>query len=338
MLKHKKWYIVVALITLVLLLSCFFYTKKDSNSNNLENIVLNEVVHSAFYAPQYIALANGYFEDEGLNVELVTGNGADKSMTSLLTGDSHIILAGAESSMYLESDEDSVDIINIAQLTKRAGNFLVAKENTENFKWEDVIGKNIIGGRPGGMPEIILENILNEKGITPFEDVNIVTNIDFTATTSAFATGDYDYTVEFEPNATKLEEGGLGVVVASLGVESGEIPYTSYITTKDFAENNEETILKFLRAIKKAQIYMVENSVEDVVECINPYFETIDVDQLAKVIERYKAQDTWNTDLFCNKESYEKLMKILIDAGTLDSEIDIDKIIDNSYLNKISGE
>ncbi len=304
-------------------------------------IVLNEVVHSVFYAPQYIALANGYFEENGLDVELITGNGADKSMTSLITGESQIILAGAESSMYIQANQDNKDgkdVVNFMQLTKRAGNFLVARDKTDNFKWEDVKGKTIIGGRVGGMPEITLEYILKQQGIDPVKDVNIITNLDFTATVGAFATGDYDYTVEFEPNATKLEKEGYGTVVASLGVDGGEIPYTSYITTREFADGNQETIVSFIKSINQAHEFIAANDSKTIAKVVSPYFENISVEDMTSIIERYKQQDTWNTALGCNVDSYKKLIEMLYDAGTLQSEIDLDKLIDNSYIGIMDGE
>lgn len=303
-----------------------------------DKIVLNEVVHSVFYAPLYVALSNGYFEENGIEVTLITGNGADKSMTSLITGESNIILAGAESSMYIESDENAKDLVNVAQLTKRAGNFLLAKEETKVFSWSDVKGKTIIGGRPGGMPEIILESILRQHGIDPEKDVTIITNLDFTATSGAFATGDYDYTVEFEPNATKIENQGYGTVVASLGVDGGTIPYTSFITTADYAENNEESIVRFLTAIQQGIAFIEENSTEDVAKSVTPYFDNISVDEMTKIIERYKTQDTWNKELYCNEDSYIKLEKLLIEAGTLSKEVPINDLITNKYVELIGGE
>ncbi len=310
-------------------------------TTELTQVVLNEVVHSVFYAPQYVALANGYFEENGLNVKLITGNGADKSMTSLITGESQIILAGAESSMYIQANEankDGKDVVNFMQLTKRAGNFLVARDATENFKWEDVKGKTIIGGRVGGMPQITLEYILKQHGIDPVKDVNIITNLDFTATVGAFATGEYDYTVEFEPNATKLEKEGYGTVVASLGVDGGEIPYTSYITTRTFANENEETLISFVNAMKQAQEFIETNDAKTIAKVVSPYFENISLEDMTSIIERYKQQDTWNTELSCNIESYQKLIEMLKDAGTLQHDVDLNKLIDNGYVGKMDGE
>ncbi len=310
----------------------------SEDSNSKTKVVLNEVVHSVFYTPQYVALEKGFFEENGLDVEIIVGNGADKSMTSLLTGEADIILAGPESSMYVQSNENGKEVVNIAQLTKRAGNFLIARDDVESFGWEDVKGKTIIGGRPGGMPQITLEYILKENGVDLKNDVNLITNIDFTATAGAFSSGDYDYTVEFEPNATKLENDGYGTVVASLGVDGGEIPYTSYITTKNFADNNDETIEKFLLAIKEANQFINENSTEDVALAISGQFETFTQDELESIINRYKNQDTWNENLIVDIEAYENLEKILRDAGTLTGDVDINRLIDNSHAENLVGE
>ncbi len=311
------------------------------SNDDLTPVVLNEVVHSVFYAPMYVALNNGYFEENGLDVELITGNGADKSMTSLITGESQIILAGAESSMYIQANEnnpDGKDVVNFMQLTKRAGNFLVAKDGTENFTWADVKGKTIIGGRVGGMPQITLEYVLKENGIDPVNDVTIITNLDFTATVGAFATGEYDYTVEFEPNATKLEKEGYGTVVASLGVDGGEIPYTSFITTREFAEGNEEVLVSFIKAMNQALEYIEQNDSKTIAKAVNPYFESISLEDMTSIVDRYKQQDTWNKALACDVESYNKLIGMLKDAGTLQNDVDLEKLIDNSYVDKAKGE
>ncbi len=342
MLNEKR--LVGFIFAVIVMLYTFTLQNGIDNSEVVEadetgtKIVLNEVVHSVFYAPQYVALEKGFFEKNGLDVEVIVGNGADKSMTALLTGEADIILAGPESSMYVQSNNNEKEVVNIAQLTNRAGNFLVARDKVDSFKWEDVKGKTIIGGRPGGMPQITLEHVLKQNGIDPKKDVNIITNLDFTATVGAFSTGEYDYTVEFEPNATKLEKGNYGTVVASLGVDGGEIPYTSYITTKDFAKNNPEVIKKFLLSMKEAHQYINDNSTEDVALVISSQFENVTKEEIEIIIDRYKNQDTWNDMLICDIEAYEKLESILRDAGTLTGEVDINALIDNSHAKGIVGE
>ena len=201
----------------------------SSKENELTTVRLNEVVHSVFYAPQYVALENGYFNEEGLDIELSVGQGADKSMTALLSDSADIALLGTEAGIYIINEGKEDHIKTFAQLTQRAGNFLVSRKDEPNFKWSDLKGKSIIGGRPGGMPELVLEYVLNEKGLEKGKDVDIINNISFESTSGAFAADVGDYTVEFEPSASALEQKGLGHVVASLGTESGFVPYTVYM-------------------------------------------------------------------------------------------------------------
>lgn len=208
----------------------------------LKEITLNEVAHSIFYAPMYVALEEGYFEEEGLKVNLVNGLGADKTMTAVLSGEAEIGFMGAEASIYVYNEGASDYVVNFAQLTQRAGNFLVSRDLNEDFKWENIKGKTVIGGRKGGMPQMVFEYILKKQGIDPTTDLNIIQNIDFGLTSQAFAAGEGDYTIEFEPQATALELEGAGKVVASLGVESGKVPYTAFSAKKSYIEKNPEVI------------------------------------------------------------------------------------------------
>ncbi|MDD6798773.1 MAG: ABC transporter substrate-binding protein, partial [Clostridia bacterium] len=220
--------IMMSVITFASMAGC----GKSQTSEGLKKITLNEVAHSIFYAPQYVAIEKGYFEEEGLELTLVTGFGADKVMTALVSGDADIGFMGSEASIYVYNEGSADYAVNFAQLTQRAGNFLVSRTSEPDFKWENLKGKTILGGRAGGMPEMILEYILKQKGIDPKKDVNIVQNIDFGSTAGAFSGGNGDYTVEFEPHATLLENEGDGYVVSSLGVESGYVPYTAYSAKK----------------------------------------------------------------------------------------------------------
>ncbi|MCT4542382.1 MAG: ABC transporter substrate-binding protein, partial [Vallitalea sp.] len=223
------------LINLVVLIVVVMSTLISGCNNNkdLTTVRLNEVVHSIFYAPQYVAIEKGFFKEEGLDVDLTTGWGADKSMTALISNNADIAFMGPEASIYVYNEGKEDFVINFAQLTQRAGNFLIGRTN-EPFNWENVKGKTIIGGRPGGMPEMVLEYILKMNNIEPFKDVEILTNIDFTATAGSFIGGTGDYTAEFEPSASKLENEGEGYVQTSLGVDSGMIPYTCYMAEKSY--------------------------------------------------------------------------------------------------------
>ena len=303
----------------------------SSDDDGLTEVRLNEVVHSVFYAPQYVALANGYFEEEGLKIELSVGNGADKSMTALLSDSADIALLGTEAGIYIinEGREDSVK--SFAQLTQRAGNFLISRSDEENFDWESLKGKSVIGGRKGGMPELILEYVLKQKGFDLGKDVEIINNISFESTSGAFAADVGDYTVEFEPTATSLEQEGVGYVVASLGSECGYIPYTVYMASSEYMEANPDIIQKFTNAVYKGQLWTESHTSEEIAQVIQPYFPENDVETLSGIIERYKSQDTWRTTPVYSEEDFELFEDIMEEGGELSKRVAFDELIDNSF-------
>ena len=222
----------------------------------LTKVILNEVAHSIFYAPMYVAIEEDYFKDEGIDLELVTGFGADKTMTAVLSGQADIGFMGSESSIYTYNEGAKDYVVNFAQLTQRAGNFLVSREPIEDFSWEDLKGKTVLGGRKGGMPEMVFEYILKQNDIDPEKDVMINQNIDFGSTAAAFSGGQGDFTVEFEPGATTLEAAGKGYVVASLGKESGYVPYTAFSAKKSYLEEHPDLIQSFTDALQKGMDYV----------------------------------------------------------------------------------
>jgi NitT/TauT family transport system substrate-binding protein len=299
-----------------------------------DTIRLNEVVHSIFYAPQYVALEKGFFAEEGLEVVLSVGQGADKSMTALLSESADIALLGIEAGIYVTNEGKEGHIKPFAQLTQRAGNFIVSRQEEPNFKWENLKGKSIIGGRPGGMPELILEHAIKSNGLVIGEDVEIINNIAFSSTSGAFVGGVGDYTAEFEPVASTLEEQGNGYVVASLGEASGFLPYTVYMTTDTYAKENPELVQKFTNAIYKGQKWVNEHSAQEVAEVCLPYFKESSIELLTKVVERYKAQETWKENPVFDKEGFELIQDIMQDGGELDRRVDFDTLIDNSFAKK----
>ncbi len=325
---------IFSIITASILSLGLFAGCASSDSGELTKVRLNEVVHSVFYAPQYVALANGYFEEQGLEIELSVGNGADKSMTALLSDSADIALLGTEAGIYIINEGKEGEIKTFAQLTQRAGNFLVSRVDEPNFEWSDLEGKSIIGGRAGGMPELVLEYILKENGLEIGTDVEIINNISFESTSGAFAADVGDYTVEFEPTATALEQQGIGYVVASLGTESGYIPYTVYMATSDYIDSNPEIIQKFTNAIYKGQQWVENHSSEEIAAVIQPYFTESDVETLAGIIERYKEQETWKTDPTYTEESLELFEDIMEDGGELSARVSFDSFIDNSFAEK----
>lgn len=294
-------------------------------------VTLNEVAHSCFYAPQYVAIENGYFREEGIDLTLVTGFGADNVMTSLISGDADIGFMGSESSIYIYAEGASDYAVNFAQLTQRAGNFLVSKTPDENFDWQRLKGKTILGGRAGGMPQMLLEYILAQKGIDKEKDVTIIQNVDFGSTAAAFTSGIADYTVEFEPSATLLENEGSGFVVASLGVESGYVPYTAYCAKKSYLSKNSTVIQSFTNAIQKGLDFCSTHTAEEIAAVIAPQFPETDEATIAKIIKRYQSQDTWKNDTIFSEESFSLLTDILHGCGELDSAVPYEDLVITTY-------
>ncbi len=321
----------LAVYSLVFVIAATTCTACGTSKGKLTKVTLNEVAHSIFYAPQYVAIENGYFEEEGIDLELVTGFGADKTMTALVSGEADIGFMGAESSVYLYSEGASNYAVNFAQLTQRAGNFLVARQQIEDFSWDMLKGKDVIGGRKGGMPEMVFEYILGKNGIDPETDLNIDQSIDFGSTAAAFSGGQGEFTVEFEPAATALESAGEGFVVASLGVDSGYVPYTSYCTTKDYMEENREMIQSFTRALQKGMEYVNSHTPKEIAEVIAPQFEETDIETVEKIVTRYYEQDTWKGNLVFEESSFDLLQNILTNAGELTNRVPYDKLVDTSF-------
>ena len=332
--KNKKWISLAAAVVLAVtaLPMGVFAAKKDSTDEKLTKVTLNEVAHSIFYAPQYVAIEEGYFKDEGLDLTLVTGFGADKTMTAVISGEADIGFMGAEASVYAYQEGATDPVVNFAQLTQRAGNFLVAREKMLDFKWEDLKDKKVLGGRKGGMPEMVFEYILRKNGLDPQKDLTIDQSIDFGSTAAAF-TGDTsaDFTVEFEPSATALEKEGAGYVVASLGVDSGYVPYTSYSAKTSYMEKNPEIIQKFTNALQKGMEYVQSHTPEEIAEVIAPQFAETDLDTVTAIVKRYYDQDTWKSNLIFEKESFELLEDILEDSGELSERVSYEDLVTTKY-------
>jgi len=322
------------LLTLVLAATLFLSGCNKNDDAKLTSITLNEVAHSIFYAPQYVAIELGYFEEEGLDITLVNGGGADKVMTALISNDAQIGFMGSEASIYVYAEGSDDYAVNFAQLTQRAGNFLVAREPDEDFNWSKLIGKEVLGGRAGGMPEMVFEYILKKNGIDPKTDLTIVQNINFGLTAGAFSGGQGDYTVEFEPFATSLEVEGKGHVVASLGVDSGYVPYTAYCAKKSYLKDNPDIIQSFTNAIQKGINYVNSHTAEEVAKVIAPQFAETSVENITIIVERYKTQDTWKNDTIFTEESFNLLQDILIEAGELDEKVSYSKLVNTEYSEK----
>lgn len=333
--KRRK--VTVAVLSVVLaaaaLTGCG--SAQQTNGPKKTRVVLNEVAHSVFYAPMYVAIEEGYFEDAGIDLELVTGFGADKTMTAVLTGEADIGFMGSESTIYTYAGGTEDYVVNFAQLTQRAGNFLVAREPIDDFSWDMLKGTTVLGGRAGGMPEMVFEYILEKNNMDPTTDLSIDQSIDFGSTAAAF-TGDAsaDFTVEFEPSATALEKEGAGYVVASLGVDSGYVPYTSYSAKTSYMQKNPEVIQKFTNALQKGMEYVQTHTPEEIAKVIAPQFAETDLDTVTTIVKRYYDQDTWKSNLIFEKESFELLEDILEDAGELNERVAYEDLVTTEYAEK----
>lgn len=304
---------------------------EESEEKELIEVTLNEVAHSIFYAPMYVAIEEGYFEEEGIDLTLVCGFGADKTMTAVISGEADIGFMGSEASIYTYAEGATDYVVNFAQLTQRAGNFLVAREEMPDFTWEDLKGHLVLGGRKGGMPEMVFEYILKENGIDPETDLEINQNIDFGSTAAAFSEGQGEFTVEFEPGATTLESEDKGYVVASLGEDSGYVPYTAFSAKKSYIDENPDVIQGFTNALQKGMDYVQAHTPEEIAKIIEPQFPETDLETITTIVTRYYDQDTWKSDLIFEESSFDLLQDILESAGELEKRVPYEDLVTTEF-------
>ena len=333
--KRTIIYMAVILTMLVIAVGVLIAKRQTTNTQGLKNIKVNEVTRSVFYAPQYVAINNGYFEEDGLEIELSTGQGADAVMTAVLSNQCDIGFAGPEASIYVynEGKEDYCQVF--AQMTKRDGSFLVSKEPADNFRWEDLKGKTVIPGRKGGVPYMTLEYVLKKNGINPKTDLTLDDSIKFDLMASAFTSGEVEYVTLFEPTASLIEKEGKGHIVASVGEAAGEIPYTAYFAKKSYIENNEDTIQKFTNAIYEGQKWVKEHTSKEIAEVIASFFPDTDIETLSNAIQSYKDIDAWNDTPVLKEESFERLQEVMTSAGELEQKAPYDKIVNNKYAKNV---
>ena len=320
--------VVISGLMVLLLAAC-------NDSDELQTVKIGEVTRSIFYAPQYVAITQGFFEEEGLNIELSTIAGGDKTMTALLSGGIDIALVGSETSIYVSAQGANDPIKNFAQLTQTDGTFLVAREEIEDFSWDMLKGSTFLGQRKGGMPQMAGEFVLKKNGIDPHADLELIQNIDFANISTAFASGTGDYVQLFEPTASVFEEEGIGHIVASFGTESGHLPYTVFMAKDSFMNESPETIEKFTRALKKAQDFVYEASAEEVAKAIHPFFEDTEVELIATVVERYREQESFAKDPILDEEEWNNLQDIMDEAGELPKRMDYNELVDTTFAEKV---
>lgn len=311
---------------------------KDEDKDGLKTLQINEVTHSVFYAPLYLADALGYFKEEKIKIELTNGGGADNVMSAVLSGDADIGFCGPEAALYVLIGGSSDVPTVFGQLTKRDGSFLVSRKAEPNFKWEDLKGKEILAGRKGGVPAMTFEYILNEHNLKDGVDLTLNYDVAFNLMTSAFEAGTADYCTMFDPVAYEYEAAGKGYVVASVGEASGEVPYTCFMAKSSWLDKNEDTAEGFLRAITKAVKYVNETAPATVAPYLTAYFEGTSETSLAASVQRYRNIDAWRTKLSMTEASFNRLQDIIENAGELSRRAQMSELVDNSFADKVYGE
>jgi len=323
--------IVLAIIAVLAVIIVSNQKKNEQEEVKVQKIRLNEVAHSVFYAPQYVAISQGMFEKQGIEIELTTGQGADKVMTAVLAGQSDIGFAGPEASIYVynEGKEDYPQVI--AQLTQTDGSFLISREENKNFKWTDLKGKTIIPGRKGGVPYMTLSYVIKKNGMNPETDMVLDDSIQFDLMAGAFSGGNADYVTLFEPTASMTEEAGKGYIVASVGEEAGKIPYTAYFAKQSYLNENDELVRKFVKAIYEGQKWVQSHTDREVAEAISSFFPDTKLDLLETVVKRYRSINAWKTEPEMKEEDFNLLQTIIKEAGELENSVPFSNVVNNKY-------
>ncbi len=329
----RKSKILLALLTAFITVFSLVGCSSGKSTEGKVKVRLNEVTRSVFYAPMYIAMSEGFFEENGIEIDLQTGQGADKVMQAVLSNSADIGFCGPEQVIYINNQGREDYPVLFAQLTQKDGSFLVGRNKNDDFKWTDIKGSEVIGGRPGGVPAMALQYAMKKNNIDPEKDVNMVTNIDFSATAGAFKGGTADYVALFEPTASIIEKDGSGYILASVGEEAGVIPYTCYFTTKSYMDKNPEVIKNFTKAIYKGQQWFFSHTDEEIADSIIDYFPGTDRNTIITVVKNYKSIDALAHNPQIKEEDLNRLMDIIqdYDSSLITSRPQFTKIVDNSY-------
>ncbi len=325
----KKIYLII-IVGIILLCSSLVIFNKENKKEDYTTLKVGEVTHSAFYAPFYVAIEKGYFEEEGLKLDISLISGANNVTAAVLSKDIDIGFCGPEATIYVYNGGENDYIRSFAGLTKRDGQFLVSRKKINDFNWNSLKGKEVLAGRIAGMPELNFENALKNEKISK-TDVKINTSVDFASLTSAFISGTGDFVNLFEPNATKLENEGFGYIVANIGEKSGEMPYTAFNARKSFINKNTEIIKKFTKAINKGLTFTKEKDSKEIAKVISPQFQDISLNDLEKIVKRYKDADSWLDNPYIEKELFENLEDIMIDSKQIKEYVPYNDLVDNAY-------
>lgn len=333
-----KKYITIIIVLVVIIVAgifTFLYVNDDKSNEKLTKIRVNEVTRSVFYAPQYVAISQGFFEKQNIEIELTTGQGADKTMTAVLADQCDIGFAGPEASIYVynEGKEDYTQVI--AQMTKKDGSFLVSRKDEKDFDWKNLKGTTVIPGRKGGVPYMTLEYVLKKNGLNPSTDLILDDSIKFDLMAGAFTGGNAEYVTLFEPTASMTQDAGKGYIVASVGEAAGEVPYTAYCAKKSYIAQNSDIIEGFTKAIYKGEQYVKEHTAQEIAEKIQNYFPDTTLESLTKSVQTYKDIEAWKENPILKEEAFDKLQEIMTMAGELTQKVPYEKIVNNSYAEKV---
>ena len=328
--------IITLFVVIVIIALAIFAIKRinKEEESNLQKVTVAEVAHSVFYAPQYVAISEGFFEEEGLDIELVLASGADNVMASVLSGDVDIGFSGTEATIYVYNGNEKDYVMTFAGLTQKDGSFLVSREKIENFTLNDLKGKKVLGGRTGGMPEMTFEWALRQNGINPKKDLYIDTSVAFAAMEGAFIGGNGDFVTLFEPNATSVEKNGYGYVVAYVGDLGGEVPYTAYNARKSYIEKNKDIIEKFTRAVDKGLKYVYEKDEKEIAKSIIEFFPDTSLEDMEIIIKRYKEGNAWKKNITINENEWEHIQDIIEASGELDKRASYDDLIYQEFFDE----
>jgi len=301
------------------------------DGDGLQTVRVCEVTHSIFYAPQYAAIAMGFFEEEGIAIELSNGQGADAVMAAVLSGNMDIGFAGPEASIYVYNEGKADHTQVFAQVTRRDGSFLVAREADDAFTWDKVKGKIVLPGRKGGVPYMALEHVLRKNGVDPASDTTLDNSVPFSMMTAAFTGGTGDYVTAFEPTASMLQQQGKGYIVASVGEAAGDIPYTAYFAKKSYIAENSDLIQRFVNAVYKGQQWVASHTDEEVADAVAEFFPDTERSLLVQSVKSYRSIDAWNTDPVMSEESFNRLQSVMTEAGELKQIADYGKVVNNTF-------
>ncbi len=327
-----------AICTILIVALCFGALSLTSCNSDKGFVKVNEVTHSIFYAPMYVAINEGFFGDEGITIELTNGGGSDKTMTAIVSGDADIGLMGPETAVYVKAQGASNNAVIFGQLTKKDGSFLIGRTAEPDFSWDDLRGTEVIGGRRGGMPAMCLEEATKLAGLDKSTDFILNYDVQFDLITSAFEGGTGDYCTMFEPAASQYEKAGKGYIVASVGAATPEMPYTCFAATKSYIKDNKETVKGFMRAVMRGIDFVITASDEAIVEALRPSFPGVDDDIIAKSVASYKAIDAYMTSPVMSDVAFNNLINLLIEQGTLNKSVAFSDIVDNSIVTELEKE